>query len=163
MPDFNLDITLKTNSELPVIGTDKKALLLDGSGTYSYTVTITTITTGSQEVPALFEKAWADSTITRVITFTSTRNVVLYTSSKAIDSSKPVIAYDNGIENLETTGVILEFTSPSNQASGTSTLYSKIVWEDKQEKEETNTTDISMDASGILENASKIYFKYPNK
>ena len=56
MPDFNLDITLKTNSELPVIGTDKKGLLLDGSGTYSYTVTITTITTGSQRFPLYSRK-----------------------------------------------------------------------------------------------------------
>ncbi len=161
--NFHLYITLTTNTELPVIGTDKRALLLDGSGTYSYTVTITTITTGSQEVPALFEKAWADSTVTRSITFTSTGNVSLYTSSRAIDSSKGVVVYDDGIDNLETTGVILEFENPTNQASGTATHYLKTVWEDKQEKEETSTNDIIIDASMILENASKMYFKYPVK
>ncbi|MGB5823005.1 MAG: hypothetical protein WBH44_02945 [Proteocatella sp.] len=161
--NFNLNIPLTINSELPVIGTDKKGLLLDGKGTYSYTVTITTTTTGSQEVPALFEKAWADSTLTRTITFTSTGNVSLYTSSNAIDSSKGVVVYDNGIDNLETTGVILEFENPTNQASGTAVQYLKTVWEDKTEKEETSTNDITVDATTILGNTSKIYFRYPVK
>lgn len=161
--NFNLNIPLTVNSELPVIGTDKKALLLDGKGTYSYTVTITTTTTGNQEVPALFEKARTEGTLTRTINFTSTGNVSLYTSSKAIDSSKGVVVYDNGIDNLETTGVILEFENPVNQASGTAVQYLKTVWEDKTEKEETSTNDITIDSDFILENASKIYFKYPVK
>ena len=159
--NFNLNIPLTVNSELPVIGTDKKALLLDGKGTYSYTVTVTAITTGSQEVPALFEKAWTDGILTRTITFRSTGDVSLYTSSQAIDSSKGVVVHENGIENLNTTGVILEFENPVNQVSGTAENYLKTVWEDKTEKEETSTNEITFDAINILPSASKIYFKYP--
>jgi hypothetical protein len=160
--NFDLYITLTTNSELPVIGTDKKALLLTGAGTYSYTVTITTLTTGYQEVPALAEKAWTESAVTRSITFTSTGNVELYTASRAIDSSKGVVVYAEGIDNLETTGVIMEFETPMNTISGKATNYTKTTWEDKQEKEETTTSDLALDASMILENAAKFYFKYPS-
>ena len=37
----------------------------------------------------------------------------------------------------------------------------KTVWEDKTEKEETSTNEITFDAINILPSASKIYFKYP--
>ncbi|MBV1757798.1 MAG: hypothetical protein KMY55_08135 [Dethiosulfatibacter sp.] len=160
--NFDLNLTLKTNMELPVIGTDKKGLLLDGAGTYSYTVTITTVTTGYQETVALFEKAWSEGSVTRSITFTSTGNVALYTSSRAIDSSKGVVVYPEGIDNLETLGVILEFENPINNISGKATSYTKITWEDETEKEESSTYTIdNLDPNVIMLDASKIYFKYP--
>jgi len=159
--NFHLNIALAMNSELPVIGTDKEALLLDGTGTYSYTVIVTTITTGSQEVPALFEKAKSEGSLTRTTTFTSTGNVSLYTASNAIDPSKDVVVYDDGIDNLETTAVILEFENPINQISATATNYLKTIWEDETEKEDTETYEVAIDPAVILENAAKIYFKYP--
>lgn len=159
--NFNLYIKLNKNMELPVIGTEKTGLILDGTGTYSYTIKITTKSTGYQEVPALFEKAWSDSTAIRTINFNSTGNVSLYTSSKAIDDSKGVVMHENGIENLETNGVILEFENPMNQVSGTETLNIKTTWEDKTEKEESSTNEISIDPTNILPYGAKIYFKYP--
>ncbi|NCB43472.1 MAG: hypothetical protein EOM59_12765 [Clostridia bacterium] len=159
--NFHLNIPLSINSELPVIGTEKEALLLNGSGTYSYTVIVTTITTGSQEIPALFEKAKSEGTLTRTTTFTSTGNVSLYTASKAIDASKDVVVYDDGIDNLETTAVILEFENPVNQVNSSATNYLKTIWEDETEKEETETYEVHIDPTMILENAAKIYFKYP--
>ena len=158
---FNLSVTLKTNTELPVIGTNKKALTLDGTGTYSYRVTITTTTTGKQEVPALIEKAWVEGVKVRKSTFTSTGNVSLYATSRKIDSSKGVVVTAEGIDNLETTGVVLVFENPVNTGSGTETSRSKTTWEDKQEKEETSTYGISFEAANILPHETKIYFKYP--
>ncbi len=158
---LRINIALTVNSDLPVIGTDKTALLLDGTGTYSYTVTITTVTTGSQEVPALGEKAWATGKITRTTTLTSTGEVALYTLSNAIDSSKPVTLIENGIENLETKYVLLEFLNPVNQANVVENHYHKTIWEDKQEKEETGVNEYSLDATYIFNDGYKIYFKYP--
>jgi hypothetical protein len=148
--NFDLNLTLKTNLELPVIGTDKKGLMLDGAGTYNYTVTVTTTTTGYQEVPALIEKAWTDSSVTRSITFTSTGNVALYTSSRPIDSSKGIVVYPEGIDNLETLGVILEFENPVNNVSGKADYYTKTIWEDGKEKEETDSSGINIDPGVIL-------------
>jgi hypothetical protein len=160
--NFDLNLTLNVNMELPVIGTDKKGLLLDGAGTYSYTVTVTSVTTGYQETVALFEKAWSEGSVTRSITFTSTGNVALYTSSRAIDSSKGVVVYPEGIDNLETLGVILEFENPVNSISGKADHYTKITWEDETEKEESSTYSIkNLDPNVILFDASKIYFRYP--
>jgi hypothetical protein len=159
--NFDLNLTLNVNMELPVIGTDKKGLLLDGAGTYSYTVTVTSVTTGYQETVALFEKAWSEGSVTRSITFTSTGNVALYTSSRAIDSSKGVVVYPEGIDNLETLGVILEFENPINYVSGKATSYTKITWEDETEKEETETYALKLDPDVYLFHASKIYFRYP--
>lgn len=161
--NFHLNIPISVNQELPVIGTDKTGLLLNGAGTYSYTVTITTIISGKQEVPALFEKAWVDATVTRSTTFTSSGDVELYTLSNAIDSSKPVTVLANGIENLETKAVILDFLNPVNQAKVVENHYSKTTWEDEQEKEETSTNEYTIDATSILGNGYKIYFKYPVK
>lgn len=159
--NFHLNIPITVNSDLPVIGTDKTALLLDGKGTYSYTVTITTVTTATQEVPAIGEKAWTTGSVTRSTTFTSSGDVELYTLSNAIDSSKPVTVLENGIENLETKGVILDFLNPVNQANVVETNNTKTTWEDKTEKEETTTNEYTIDATYIFNNAYKIYFKYP--
>jgi hypothetical protein len=159
--NFHLNVPITVNQDLPVIGTDKTGLLLNGAGTYSLTVTITTITSGKQEVPALFEKAWVDATVTRSTTFTSSGDVELYTLSNAIDSSKPVTVLENGIENLETKGVILDFLNPVNQAKVVETHYTKTTWEDKTEKEETSTNEYTIDTSYVLSNGYKIYFKYP--
>lgn len=159
--NLHINIPLTVNSDLPVIGTDKTALLLDGTGTYSYTVTITTVTTGSQEVPALGEKAWATGKITRTTTLTSTGGVALYTLSNAIDSSKPVTVLENVIENLETKYIVLEFLNPVNQANVVESHYHKTTWEDKQEKEETGVNEYSLDATYIFNDGYKIYFKYP--
>lgn len=159
--NFDLNLTLNVNMELPVIGTDKKGLLLDGAGTYSYTVTVTSVTTGYQEVPAILEKAWTDSSVTRTITFTSTGDVALYTSSRTIDSSKGVVVYPEGIDNLETLGVILEFENPVNQISAKANYYTKTIWEDGKEKEETDSGPVNIDPGAILLNGSKIYFRYP--
>jgi hypothetical protein len=159
--NFDLNLILNVNMELPVIGTDKKGLLLDGAGTYSYTVTVTSVTTGYQETVALFEKAWSEGSVTRSITFTSTGNVSLYTSSRAIDSSKGIVVYPEGIDNLETLGVILEFENPINYVSGKATSYTKITWEDETEKEETETYALKLDPDVYLFHASKIYFRYP--
>ncbi len=161
--NFHLNIPISVNQELPVIGTDKTGLLLDGAGTYSLTVTITTITSAKQEVPAIGEKAWIDATVTRSTTFTSTGEVRLYTLSNAIDDSKPVTVLENGIENLETKGVILDFLNPVNQANVVETNSTKTTWEDKTEKEETNTNEYMIDTTYILDNAYKVYFKYPVK
>ncbi len=159
--DFHINIPLTVNSNLPVIGTDKKALLLDGTGTYSLKVTITTTTTGTQEVPAIGEKAWTTGKVTRSTTFTSTGEVALYTLSNAIDSSKPVNLLENVIENLETNAVVLEFLNPINQANVSEKNYLKTTWEDKKEKEETSVNEFPIDATYILNNGYKIYFKYP--
>ncbi|MDY0256770.1 hypothetical protein [Gudongella oleilytica] len=161
--NFHLNIPLSVNSDLPVIGTDKTALLLDGKGTYSYTVTITTVTTSNQEVPAIGEKAWTTGSVTRTTTFTSSGDVELYTHSNAIDSSKPVTVLENGIENLETTAVVLNFLNPVNQANVVENHYLKTTWEDKAEKEETSTNEYPIDATSILGNGYQIYFKYPVK
>jgi hypothetical protein len=158
---FDLQTTLSVNSELPVKGTNRKGLVLAGTGTYSYSVTVTTIMTSSQEVPALFEKARTDGVKTRTVTFQSSGDVEIYTNSKKIDDTKDIIIYENEIDNLETKGIILEFKNPVNQASGTETTYTKTVWEDKQEKEETQTNEISVDPTVYMPNGSKIYFKYP--
>ena len=85
----------------------------------------------------------------------------LYTLSNAIDSSKPVTVLENGIENLETKGVILDFLNPVNQAKVVETHYTKTTWEDKTEKEETSTNEYTIDTSYVLSNGYKIYFKYP--
>jgi len=159
--NFHLNIPITVNSDLPVIGTDKTALLLDGKGTYSYTVTITTVTTATQEVPAIGEKAWTTGSVTRSTTFTSSGDVDLYTLSNAIDSSKPVTVLQNGIENLETKAVVLDFLNPANQANVVEINTTKTTWEDKTEKEETSTNEYTIDATNIFENAFKIYFKYP--
>lgn len=159
--DFHINIPLTVNSDLPVIGMDKNALLLDGKGTYSYKVTITTTTTATQEVPAIGEKAWTTGKVTRSTTFTSSGQVALYTLSNAIDSSKPVTVLENGIENLETNTVVLEFLSPVNEAKVVENNYLKTTWEDKEEKEETSTNEYSIDATYIFNDGYKVYFKYP--
>jgi hypothetical protein len=159
--NFSLNATLGTNTELPVKGTEKTALMLDGKGTYSYTVTITTVTTGYQETVALFEKAWTTGSKTRTITFNSSGDVELYTYSKKIDENKDVIAYEKEIDNLETTAVVLAFVNPVNSVSGIENHYTHVKWEDGQEKEETSTNDIVLDPSIYLESGAKILFKYP--
>lgn len=162
LDSFNLNITNSQFIELPVTGTDKKALLLDGSGTYSYRVTVITEISGSQEIPALFEKAWVDGSKTRTTTFSSSGQVSLYSLSQTIDDSKGVEVTATSIDNLETTQIVLEFQNPVNNISGSETSYSKTVWEDEQEKEETSTYDIkNLEASNVLREGYKIYFKYP--
>jgi len=159
---FELDITNNQFLELPIAGTDRKALLLDGSGTYSYQVTVTTVIEGKQEALALFEKAWVSARKTNTTTFTSSGEVLLYSLSNAIDGSKPVNLTDTSIENLETTKIVLEFLNPTSQIHGTVDHYSKTVWEDEQEKEETETYDIpNLYASNIIKSGDKIYFRYP--
>jgi len=163
LSNFSLNATLGTNYELPVKGTDKMALFLDGKGTYSYTVTITTVTTGKQEAVALFEKAWTDVSKTRTITFNSSGDVELYTYSKKIDDSKDVILYETEIDNLETTAVVIEFLNPVNSVSGVENYYILTEWEDGDEKEENNSSDIVLDAGSIMQGGAKIMFKYPVK
>jgi len=157
-----LKINLTKNEELPVIGTDTKALRLEGTGTYQYRVTVTTVQGGVQENPSLTGgKATVKGNITSQVTLVSSGDVKLTTESRAIDSSQKVIQREEGIENLETTGIVLKFQNPDTSFSGVRRHQAHTKWGNGEEKEETWTTDIEGEGALSGNYDHTIYFKYP--
>jgi hypothetical protein len=160
--ELALKINLTQNEELPVIGTNTKALRLEGTGTYQYQVTVTTVRGGVQEMPSLTGgKATVKGDITSRVTLVSSGDVKLTTESRAIDSSQKVILREEGIENLETTGIVLKFQNPETSFSGVRQHKAHTKWGNGEEKEESWTTDIEGEGGLSANSDHYIYFKYP--
>lgn len=158
--NLSLKINLSKNEEFPVIGTDAKVLLLEGTGTYHYQVTVTTVDEGSSKMITPFGSD-TETTITSKFTLISSGDVELYTDNKAIDSSKPVIQRKEGFENMETTGIVMKFKAHETSNNGVRYHSMSSINSNGEEKKESWTTDIEM--SGLLPTDSPrwIYFKYP--
>lgn len=163
---FTIQANLTENKELPVIGTKDVALILAGTGTYRYDITVTTIMRGKQTIPALgplMTESTVDATKTTVTNFISTGDVEFYAGSKKLDESKDIIMREEGIENIKTTGVIMVMQNPVNQGESVTTHTSNTKWESGEEKDETSTYEENFDPNSQFYGPTSVYFKYPLK
>lgn len=159
--NFTLNATLDRNREMPVKDTDTKALLLNGTGTYSYDVTVTTVFQGTQVVPAAFETATVNATRTTTVNLRSSGDVKIFAGSSKIDESKDVIAHENEIENMKTNDIHMYFENPETTFSGTVENHAITVWEDGKEKEESWSTPVEGKGAMSGDHTLSILFKYP--
>ncbi len=166
---FNLNMTMTENEEIPLINAAKEdlgksVLYVSGEGTYSFQIHVRTSIYAMQEVPALFEKAVTSGIVTRDIILRSSGEAELTSYTRALDSSKQVIRHKEGIENLETTDVVLILKNPVTSVSGTVKHELKTVWDDETEEVTDETVTLKAeDLEGFAQGIDNyhFYFKYP--
>jgi hypothetical protein len=71
------------------------------------------------------------------------------------------VIYENDIENMKTTDIYLQLENPETTYGGTVQNYSRKVWEDGTEEEETWSTPVEGEGDMTGEYSMALYFKYP--
>lgn len=153
-----MNIKFERNEILPVINKDFKALLLNGSGTYSIKLNAKVNNINVQQNPSFGQKVEATVKTDTNVTHTINGTVKVYAKNKKIDSNKDIIVTKKGIENMKTENIVFDFDQTGKISKGEFIKDLHWKWEDGEEKSETHTEEINSTSS--QDSFIKVYFKF---